>query len=83
MDSMIALLIGTIVHIEKTDIILLVDNIGYSVQVSGKILGLKSVGDEIRLWIYHHQTESGSRLIGFIDLEERELFTRLLSVNGL
>lgn len=80
---MIALLIGTIVHIEKTDLILLVDNIGYTVQVSSKILGEKSIGDEIRLWIYHHQTEAGSRLIGFLDLEERGLFTRLLSVNGL
>jgi len=80
---MIALLIGTVVHIEKSEIILLVNNIGYSVSVSGKILGLKNIGDEIRLWIYHHQTEAGSRLIGFIDHEEKELFTRLLSVNGL
>ncbi len=80
---MIALLVGTIVHSEKSEIILLVNNIGYSVSVSGKILGLKNIGDEIRLWIYHHQTEAGSRLIGFIDHEEKELFTRLLSVNGL
>ncbi len=80
---MIALLVGTIVHIEKSEIILLVNNVGYSVSVSGKIMGLKNIGDEIRLWIYHHQTETGSRLIGFLDNEEKALFTQLLSVNGL
>ncbi|MFA6080030.1 MAG: Holliday junction branch migration protein RuvA [Candidatus Gracilibacteria bacterium] len=80
---MIALLIGTLEYIEKNDIIVLVNNIGYTVSVSGKVIGLKNIGKEIRLWIYHHQTEAGSRLIGFIDHEEKELFTKLLSVNGL
>lgn len=80
---MIALLIGTLEYIEKSDIIVLVNNIGYTVSVSGKVIGLKNIWEEIRLWIYHHQTEAGSRLIGFLDHEEKELFTKLLSVNGL
>lgn len=80
---MIALLIGTIAHIEKSDIVVLVNNIGYTVSVSGKVIGLKNFGEEIRLWIYHHQTEAGSRLIGFLDHDEKGLFIKLLSVNGL
>lgn len=78
---MIALLIGTLEHIDDGEMIILAGQVGYSVSVSTKILGKWSLGDEVRLWIYHHQTEAGSRLIGFQDLEEKQLFIRLLTVN--
>lgn len=80
---MISLLIWTLEHIEWTDITLLTGGVGYTVSVQGKILWLKSIWDEMKLWIYHHQTESGSRLIGFDTLEDRRIFSKLLSVNGL
>jgi Holliday junction DNA helicase RuvA len=37
----------------------------------------------MKLWIYHHQTEAGSRLIGFDAMEDKKIFSKLLSVNGL
>ncbi len=37
----------------------------------------------MKLWIYHHQTEAGSRLIGFDTMEDKKIFSKLLSVNGL
>ncbi len=80
---MISLLIWTLEHIEQQEITLLVWGVGYNISVSGKILGTKSIGDTMKLWIYHHQTEAGSRLIGFESLEEKRLFSKLLSVNGL
>lgn len=80
---MISLLIGTLELIEGTDITLLTGGVGYTVTVQSKTIGLKSLGDELKLWIYHHQTEAWSRLIGFETMEEKRMFSKLLSVNGL
>ncbi len=80
---MISLLIGTLEYQKNNDITLLVNGIWYTVTVPGKTLGLKSIGDTLKLWIYHHQTEMGDRLIGFDQQEDREIFSKLLSVNGL
>jgi holliday junction DNA helicase RuvA len=80
---MISLLIGTLELIEGTDITLLTGGVGYTVTVQSKTIGLKSLGDELKLWIYHHQTETWSRLIGFETNEDKRIFSKLLSVNGL
>lgn len=80
---MISLLIGTLELIDGTDITLLTGGVGYTVTVQSKTIWLKSLGDELKLWIYHHQTEAGSRLIGFETMEDKRIFSKLLSVNGL
>jgi Holliday junction DNA helicase RuvA len=61
----------------------LVDGVGYTVTVQSKTIGMKSLGDTLKLWIYHHQTEAGSRLIGFENIDDKRIFSKLLSVNGL
>jgi Holliday junction DNA helicase RuvA len=80
---MISLLIGTLELIDGTDITLLTGGVGYTVTVQSKTIWLKNLGDTLKLWIYHHQTESGSRLIGFETMEDKRIFSKLLSVNGL
>lgn len=80
---MISLLIGTLELIEGTDITLLTGGVGYTVTVQSKTISLKSLGDTLKLWIYHHQTEAWSRLIGFETNEDKRIFSKLLSVNGL
>ena len=80
---MISLLIGTLELIDGTDITLLTGGVGYTVTVQSKTIWLKSLGDELKLWIYHHQTEAWSRLIGFETNEDKRIFSKLLSVNGL
>lgn len=80
---MISLLIGTLELIDGSDITLLTNGVGYTVTVQWKTIGLKSLGDTMKLWIYHHQTEAGSRLIGFDTMEDKKIFSKLLSVNGL
>lgn len=81
---MISLLIGTLELIDGNDITVLTSSgVGYTVTVQTKTIGLKSLGDTLRLWIYHHQTEAGSRLIGFETMEDKKIFSKLLSVNGL
>jgi Holliday junction resolvasome RuvABC DNA-binding subunit len=55
---MISLLIGTLELIDGTDITLLTGGVGYTVTVQSKTIGMKSLGDTLKLWIYHHQTEA-------------------------
>jgi holliday junction DNA helicase RuvA len=80
---MISLLIWTLELIDGNDITLLTNGVGYIVTVQWKTIGLKNIGDTMKLWIYHHQTEAGSRLIGFETMEDKKIFSKLLSVNGL
>lgn len=80
---MISLLIGTLELIDGNDITLLTGGVGYTVTVQSKTVGMKNYGDLLKLWIYHHQTEAGSRLIGFDTMEDKKIFSKLLSVNGL
>lgn len=80
---MISLLIWTLELIDSNDITLLTGGVGYTVTVQSKTIGLKGIGDTLKLWIYHHQTEAGSRLIGFDSMEDKKIFSKLLSVNGL
>lgn len=80
---MISLLIWTLELIDWSDITLLTNGVGYTITVQSKTIWLKSIGDNLKLWIFHHQTESGSRLIWFDTLEEKRIFSKLLSVNGL
>ncbi len=80
---MISLLIGSLELIDNNDITLLVGGVWYTVTVQWKTIWLKNIGDTMKLWIYHHQTEAGSRLIGFDTMEDKKIFSKLLSVNGL
>lgn len=80
---MISLLIGSLELIDNNDITLLVGGVWYTVTVQWKTIWLKKIGDTMKLWIYHHQTEAGSRLIGFDTMEDKKIFSKLLSVNGL
>lgn len=81
---MIWLIIGKLEHIDESEIILLTQyGVWYSISVQSKILWLKEIWSELKLLIYHHQTESGSRLIWFESMDEKKIFSKLLSVNWL
>ncbi|MEA2068723.1 MAG: Holliday junction branch migration protein RuvA [Verrucomicrobiota bacterium] len=40
-------------------------------------------GSTCRILTYHHITDSGQKLFGFCTEEEREMFTRLLTISGV
>ena len=44
---------------------------------------LPAVGETCRILIYHHITDAGQKLFGFCTEEEREMFTRLLTISGV
>lgn len=70
-------------HRDYSEIILLTGGVGYSVSIPLSTLSKYQINDDAKLWIYHHQTENSERLIGFDDLQDKQLFIRLVSVNGL
>lgn len=79
---MIALLRGTVAHLEPGRIVLDVGGVGYLVRVpSGARLG--GVGTEIVLHTHLAVREDAMDLYGFPGLGDRDLFQLLLSVSGV
>mmetsp|Transcript_541 Transcript_541/g.362 ORF Transcript_541/g.362 Transcript_541/m.362 type:complete len:201 (-) Transcript_541:1635-2237(-) len=85
---MICFLKGKLFKIEDEKILLLVNQIGYEVllpYIVKKELEAKSLGDEVSLYIYYHQTERQPKpiLIGFNCEEEKDFFQELISVGDI
>jgi Holliday junction DNA helicase RuvA len=82
---MIAFLQGYIISLDGTRAVIQVQGtgIGYEVFLSSALLTLAGTWEEIRIFVYHHITEAGQTLFGFLDEEEKEIFRKLLSVSGV
>ncbi len=85
---MIAYLEGKLLKKEPDRIILLTQQIGYEIFVPAvvrKNLESKQIGDDIALYIYHHQTERQpkSTLIGFNLEIERDFFREFITVEDI
>lgn len=79
---MIGFLQGT-PKIIGTDLLVLVNGVGYQVSVSSHTLALASQQPVIELYIYTHVREDTLELFGFSSTEEKRLFTLLLDVSGV
>ena len=85
---MIGYLEGRLMKKEQDRILLLVNQVGYEILVPVVVmesLAPKSVGDEISLYIYYHQTERQPKpvLIGFNLEAEKDFFQRFISVEAI
>lgn len=81
---MIASLHGTISR--KTSELLIIDvaGVGYSVAISSQTFAdVPGKGDEYKILIYHHFTDSDQRLFGFSSTKEKSLFEKLITVKGI
>lgn len=81
---MIAYLKG-ILALKKTGrIIIDVHEVGYEIEISTQTFEqLPAEGNELKLLIYHHFTESEQRLFGFYTADEKRLFQLLITVKGV
>ncbi len=68
---------------DNSEIIIKVNNIGYSVFVNSKILLNYKVGDIVELFTYHYIREGISALYGFLDYNSVRFFKKLLKINGV
>jgi holliday junction DNA helicase RuvA len=80
---MIAYLNGTVSSLSLKFVILDVNGVGYQVNVTPKVLEKLDVGQEAKLFTYHHIREDGEELYGFLLADERDMFEKLLGVNGV
>jgi Holliday junction DNA helicase RuvA len=79
---MIAYLKGKI--LEKSPVFIILENqgIGYKVFATPDVL-IKSIGDEIALYIYHKVSDDGQSLYGLPTFNELHFFELLITVSGV
>jgi holliday junction DNA helicase RuvA len=81
---MIARLTGNLIEKQPGAIILQTGGVGFEVLISSRTLEkLPEVGEVVTLNIHTHVREEEIRLIGFLNLDEKELFLKLFNVSGI
>jgi len=84
---MISWLKGEIIHTwkisSKKGFVLNVGGVGYEIQVLSSQIAKAELHEEIDLWIHQVEREDGSSLYGFIEINQRDLFREIISVNGI
>jgi holliday junction DNA helicase RuvA len=80
---MIATLSGKITAINTNQVVLEASGVGYGVALPLFDASHLEVGQLLRLFIYEHIREELHDLYGFQRLEDKALFEKLLSVNGV
>lgn len=81
---MIAYLKGTLEEIGNDYIVVEVNNIGYQVKVSLRVIeGMPVLGKEIKIHTYTYVREDVIALYGFLTKDDLDMFLLLLGVNGV
>ena len=84
---MISWLKGEKVHTWKISsrkgVVLNVGGVGYEIQLLPKQIDKAEVINEFELWIHQIDREDGTSLYGFIEVNQRDLFREIISVNGI
>jgi holliday junction DNA helicase RuvA len=81
---MISYLNGKLVSKRDNECIIDVNGVGYHVEISTQTLDtLPGIGEQLKILIYHHFTDSDQRLFGFATQKEKNLFERLITVKGI
>ena len=84
---MISWLKGEIIHIwqisTKKGVVLNVGGVGYEIQLLPKNICRTEDLNKIELWIHQIDREDGTNLYGFTEVNQRDLFRKIISVNGI
>ncbi len=81
---MIARLSGILLDKTPPHFVIDVNGIGYEVEApTGVFLDLPENGQPVAIVIHHHFSQDSQTLYGFTSATERELFRKLLKVNGI
>ena len=67
----------------KKGVVLNVNGVGYEVHALLKHLSKIDNSNFQEFWIHQINREDGSTLYGFIDINQRDLFRKIISVNGI
>lgn len=80
---MIATLEGLVTEKIGETVVLECAGVGYGLLVSFEDFGVLKIGDPAKLYVYEHIRDSAHDLFGFRNLNTKQLFEQLLSVNGV
>ncbi len=72
---------GRIDNVSSDSVVIDVNNIGYKIFVPNPFS--YEVGSEYKIYVYSHIREDEYSLYGFKNLEEKELFMKLINVKGM
>lgn len=80
---MIASITGTILHKDRQGLVVDVGGVGLAVLVPTPLLDRTSVGEQVFLYTHLVLRQDSITLFGFDSMEGKEIFTMLLSVDGV
>ena len=80
---MIAYIRGILTNIHEETIVIDVGGIGYEIQCANPYDFQSSLNKELFIHTYHHVREDAQILYGFKTVDEKYLFTKLISVSGI
>lgn len=81
---MIAHLRGVLLEKHPNQAVVECSGVGYDVAIPvGTFSGLPEKGEEVRLRIHTHVREDAIQLFGFLTLDEKRLFEKLIGVSGI
>lgn len=80
---MIAMLSGVVAEKMTEAVVLDVGGVGYGLLVTNEDYGRLASGDKAKLYVYEQIRENTHDLYGFTNLDTKQLFERLLEVNGV
>lgn len=81
---MIAKIFGKIIKKSPSSILVLTGGIGFEILISSRTFEkIPEAGSEVELDIYTHVREDELKLVGFLDLSDKNFFLKLLGVSGI
>jgi Holliday junction DNA helicase RuvA len=81
---MIAKIFGKIIKKSPSSILVLTGGIGFEILISSRTFEkIPEAGSEVELDIYTHVREDELKLVGFLDLPDKNFFLKLISVSGI
>lgn len=80
---MISFVEGKIEHIYQDRIIINKNGIGFEIYIPKKMISILNTDENMRVYTYMSVKEDNISLFGFNNIDEREIFLKLITVNGV
>ena len=80
---MISFVEGKIEYIYQDRVIINQNGIGFEIYIPKKMMSILNTDEDVRVYTYMSVKEENISLFGFNNIDEREIFLKLITVNGV
>lgn len=81
---MIGYLQGKIIDLTMQECLVLTSGgVGYSIVINEVIYSRIALEETVHMHIYHHRTENSESLFGFLDKNDKDVFSELIKISGV